>query len=87
MEMRVDKSRGYKMTGCVDDLAGLRRNASLDGHDTPCRDADIDAAAATAEGSVFDYKIHREALNLTEDSWADYIRGSAKISAMRESCN
>jgi hypothetical protein len=52
MEMRVDKSRGYKMTGCVDHLAGLGRNASLDRHDTPCRDADIDAAAATAEAAL-----------------------------------
>jgi hypothetical protein len=40
------------------------------------RFADIDVVAAITECGVFDFKIHREALNLTEDSWADYIRGS-----------
>jgi hypothetical protein len=68
MEMRVDKSRGYKMAGRVDHLAGLGRYAGLNGHDTPCRDADIDSAAAITEGGIFDYKIHRNPLSLTEDS-------------------
>jgi hypothetical protein len=45
------------------------------------RFADIDVVAAITECGVFDFKIHREALNLTEDSWADYIRGR-----MRETC-
>src|SRR4029077_8249388 len=57
VERRVDKGRGYEMTGRIAHFAGLRRDAGLDRHDTPCRDADIDATAAITECGVFDYKI------------------------------